>query len=108
MSKENELSMEEIITRKLKQQEELTDSELEEMQWRFEEVFEEEGKDGRWSKTMKTVFKVGDDLYALEWERGLTEMQENQYFKQPYKVKLVKKEVTVTTTEIVKLEEGEK
>ena len=68
-------------------------------------VDETEGHEGRWVRYMKTIFKIGADLWAVEWGRGLTEMQENEYYWQPYRVKEVRKQVTITTVEYEKVTE---
>lgn len=58
------------------------DSDLGEYGW-----VDEVGYDsGRWSQSMKTIFKVGDDFWAVPWQRGLTECQENEFYAQPYRV----------------------
>lgn len=51
---------------------------------------------GRWSQGMETIFKIGNDLWAVPWQRGLTECQENEFWDQPYRV--VKKTRVVTET----------
>lgn len=51
---------------------------------------------GRWSQSMETIFKVGDDLWAIPWQRGLTEYQENEFYDQPYRV--IKKTRVITET----------
>lgn len=49
---------------------------------------------------MTTIFKVSNRFFAIDWEQGLTECQENFYNEQPYEV--IKKEKVVTVTEWVK------
>ncbi len=44
-----------------------------------------EGEDRRWSKTMETVVEYKGRYFLIEWEKGLTECQEN-YYEQPYEV----------------------
>lgn len=51
---------------------------------------------GRWTQSMKTIFKVGDDLWAIPWQRGLTECQENEFYDQPHRV--IKKTRVITET----------
>lgn len=58
------------------------DGDLGEYEW----VDEVEYDSGRWSQNMETIFKVGDDLWAIPWRRGLTECQENEFWDQPYRV----------------------
>lgn len=45
-----------------------------------------EGDEHRWNREIKTVIDVDGQLYAIDWSRALTEMQEHYYDNQPYKV----------------------
>lgn len=60
----------------------------------YEFVDEVEGDRGRWTQRMKSVVRVGDDLWCVPWEAGLTEEQENMYYKQPYRVQRKERVVT--------------
>lgn len=33
----------------------------------------------RWYQEVETIFEVGDRLFAVSWDRGLTEQQENDF-----------------------------
>ena len=92
--------MEEIYS-KLKNREELSEEEIRELVWSGDEVDEIEGDDGRWTRDIKTVIDVDGQLYAIDWSRGLTECQENSYWKQPYKVKKVEEVITKTVVSYV-------
>lgn len=37
------------------------------------------GKTHRWYQEVETIFEVGDRLFAVSWDRGLTEMQEDEF-----------------------------
>lgn len=89
---------EEKIQMKLESGEKLSEREMRNMDMYFSEVYREEGESRRWSKSILSVFEVGDKKYALNWEEGLTESQENEYWEQPYLVKLEEKEVVITKT----------
>lgn len=52
------------------------------------------GDIGRWTQDVQTIIKVGEDLWAIDWERGLTVIQENLFYEQPYRV--VRKEMQIT------------
>lgn len=52
------------------------------------------GDIGRWTQDVQTIIKVGEDLWAIDWERGLTAIQENLFYEQPYRV--VRKEMQIT------------
>lgn len=64
----------------------------------------ENGK-GRWRENMVTVFEVGGRYFAIEWECGLTERQENEYNSQPVEVKKHEYEKTFTVTEWIPIVE---
>lgn len=55
-----------------------------------------EGDSGRWQKLITKVFCFGDRFFAIDYEQGLTEYQENSYEYQPYEV--TKKEVMILQT----------
>jgi len=59
----------------------------------------EEGDDRRWSKSISSYFKLenSDRTFCLEWEQGLTENQENQFYDQPYEVIETIEERVITT-----------
>ena len=37
------------------------------------------GKIHRWHREVKTIFEVGDRLFAVSWNRGMTEYQEDEF-----------------------------
>ena len=45
---------------------------------------------------MGTIIRVGDDLWEVPWEQGLTECQDNIYYTQPYRVERREKQIVVT------------
>lgn len=90
------------ITQKLERGIALTEDELEDFVY-GNVVYREEGELGRWSRHVSSV--IADDngqLWCVEWEEGLTEMQDNGFYEQPYKAHLDKKPVTVIQTTIVR------
>ncbi|HAU84923.1 MAG TPA: hypothetical protein DCW90_05305 [Lachnospiraceae bacterium] len=52
----------------------------------YEEVGLLEKEFGRWTQQVTTVIKTGNDFWAIDWDRGLTEHQENEFYNQPYRV----------------------
>lgn len=101
---ENRLSPED----KMAQGRKLSESDIREMYYDREEVYEVEGEESRWSRSMTTVVKGLDGYqYAIDWERGLTESQEDSYYNQPRKVKLEEKEITTTVIQIIDIEDEE-
>jgi hypothetical protein len=60
-------------------------------------VEENERDTARWTQDIQTILSYKGHFYALTWQRGLTEMQENYYEPQvAQKVKKVDKIVKVT------------
>ena len=88
---------------KLKNGEKLNESEL--ITLCFDGCFEDEidGDSGRWTQGVSTIIDVDGQLYRIDWARGLTEYQDNEFESQPYKVEKVEKVVTKTTVEYVKI-----
>lgn len=87
---------------KMSQGKRLSDDDISELLHEREHVYEVEGEDSRWSRSITTVIKADDgELYAIDWEKGLTENQEHMYDNQPRKVKLVTREIVSIVTEIV-------
>lgn len=62
----------------------------------YEVVDTIEGDCGRWTQHITTIFKDGNKFYALEWERGLTEYQEDEFYWQPYEVEPYQETIVVT------------
>lgn len=87
-----------IIENKILNGEKLDESERKECVWGDvgEYVEEIKGCDHRWTREMQTIFKIGEQYYAIDWKKGLTEMQKNEYWDDPYKVER-KEEVVMTT-----------
>ena len=59
-------------------------------------ITQEAGDIGRWNQHMTTILKVKDRYFAVGWDSGLTECQENYYDGPVYEVKQVKKMIEVT------------
>lgn len=76
--------------------EKFTEEELSDLRWEFVEVDTQYGENHRWNRPATTIFRVEDRLFALDWWQGLTEMQENEFYDQPYEVKEVKKMIEIT------------
>lgn len=77
-----------------------TESELNSLRWEFHEVETIYGENRRWSRGAQTIFEVHGRLFALDWEEGLTENQENEFFDQPYEVE--KRTKVIEVNEYVK------
>lgn len=73
--------------------EQFDEDELQELTY-FAEV-QEYGEPDRWTTPVQSIIPVGDRYFALNWVRGNTEYQDNEYFEQPYEVKPKEKVITV-------------
>lgn len=56
----------------------------------------------RWTRTVTTIFEVKGGLFALEWQQGLTEDCDDEFYNQPYEVEKKEKTMTVKVVEYVK------
>lgn len=70
---------------------------------KYKEIDGIEADYGRWTKTIETIIRVGDDLWCIPWECGLTECQEDEFPWQPYRVE--RKERIVTQVYYEEIEE---
>lgn len=95
-------NFEEIIVNKIDANEKLTESELSSLIWEYK-VETEKGENRRWSRTNTTIVKLLDRYFSINWEEGLTEMQPNEFYEQPYEVKLEEYEKTITVRNWVKV-----
>ena len=95
------------IENKIINNEKLTEEELEYCAWGDvgNPIDEVEGGSGRWSQSMSTIFEIDGQLYCIDWERDLTEYQENEYRNQPYKVRREEKVGTTTVVNYVEMKE---
>lgn len=91
---------EEELLKKIDNGEELIKSELCDIIFEFK-VESKKGENRRWSRSARTISKIGDRYFATNWEEGLTECQENEYYEQPVEVQKKTYEKTITVTEWV-------
>lgn len=85
----------------------LNENDIEYLLWNLGyEIDFQEFDIGRWTQFVSSIIKFPDpndlntytdDLWCIDWERGLTELQENAFYEQPYRVKCVEKTVVVKT-----------
>ena len=61
-------------------------------------VTEVEGDTDRWSQFIQTIIAYKGHYYSLQWQRGLTEMQENYYDAQRA-IEVERTEKTITVIE---------
>lgn len=83
------------IVKKLKSGEKLTESELETLVYEGNEIAEIEGDSYRWTQSVQTIINIEGELWAIDWQRGLTEYQESEFYDQPYRVKKRERQITI-------------
>lgn len=84
----------ELMVKKIDDKKRLTEEELKTL------IFEESintvrDEPRRWSCTTTSIFKFKERFFAIVWENGLTENQEDEFTEQPYEVREEIKTVTV-------------
>ena len=52
---------------------------------------------------MTTIVQVADRFFKIDWERGLTECQEDEYWDQPVEVTPHEYEKTITVREWIEV-----
>lgn len=82
----------------------LTEREISELinEYTVEEI---EGDDNRWTRNMTSIVEVDGQYFAVYWQRGLTECQEDNFMDQPVKVRKHTYPKTITVTEWIPVEE---
>lgn len=79
------LEIEKSIEEKLEDGKCLAENEIAYLCREYPCIYEEEGNSGRYTIFMMTIVDVDGQLYAIHWQKGLTECQENIYDNQPFK-----------------------
>lgn len=93
---------EELMVKKIDNGENLTERELRSLVYEYE-ISSEEGGDHRWVRDMSTVVELCGRTFEIDWYKGLTEMQEDEFYDQPFEVEKREYEKTITVTEWVKV-----
>lgn len=89
--------------------ESLTERELRAFVWEVgEEVDRDEGENRRWSRSVNVVKQVDERFFSINYEEGLTESQDNEYYEQPVEVVKHEYEKTITVTEWKPINKEEK
>ena len=73
----------EYVLNKFDKGEQFTEKELRDIRWSFKEIDTSYGENRRWSRSARTILEIGDRYFALDWEEGLTEYQEDEFYNQP-------------------------
>jgi hypothetical protein len=90
---------EEIMVDKIDKKEKLTERELQRLV--DYEIEREEGEDRRWTRSISSIIKINGRTFCINWDKGLTEYQDNVYDEQPYEVKQHRYEKKIIVTEWV-------
>lgn len=85
----------EIMLAKMDAKEKLTEKEISELVFEYE-IETYTGENRRWTRSNKTIIQLKERFFSIDWEEGLTEMQESEFYNQP--IEVVKTEVTKTIT----------
>ena len=88
----------EIIVSKIDNDEELTETELKRVVYEGDEISIVNGDNRRWSRTNTSIIKIRNRFFSIDWEEGLTEGQDNQFFCQPIEVVKEEYEKTIIVT----------
>lgn len=76
---------------------ELTEAERKEFLWDFGEEVEDKDIDvGDWITLVCSVRKFNDKYFAMNWARGNTECQENEFYYDPKEVFPMERAIVVT------------
>ena len=73
----------------------LTKAELENAVYECDVINTEYGENRRWNRFVRSIIKIEDKLFCIEWEEGLTECQINSFDDQPYEVEEVEETIVI-------------
>lgn len=93
----------EIMVNKIDKGEKLTEKELKTLVFECNEVERNSGENRRWTRSIESIIELCGRFFAVIWEEGLTECQDNEFYDQPYEVEKKTYEKTITVTEWVKI-----
>lgn len=89
---------EEVLVAKLDAGEELSPDEIADFIEFVPNYLVEKGDDRRWTRSVTTYCRTADGrFFRIDWEQGLTEAQEDQFWDQPVEVTLHEEERIVPT-----------
>lgn len=99
-------NFEDIMYSKIESKEQLTEEELSDLvcDYGFETNLDA-NNDGRWVIPASTVVSLKGKYFMIDWFKGKTELQENEYPNQPYEVEPKEKVITIKVWEKKEKEE---
>jgi len=92
------------LVKKIDAGEELTEQEMKFLIWGCNRVDEQRGSPRRWLQTVETVVEIDGRYFKIPWDRGLTELQEDEFWWQPFEVEKREYEKTVKVVEWIRKE----
>lgn len=92
----------EIMLKKIDSGEKLTEKEMRELVCGYD-VATEYGDNRRWTRSITTIIELKGRFFSIDWEEGLTECQENEFYDQPKEVRKHTYEKTITVTEWIQV-----
>lgn len=98
IKRETKTEFEKNMVHKIDNGEILTEKEIRDVIYEFE-IDSEYGENRRWTRSVSSVVKLCDRFFMIDWEQGLTECQENEYYCQPYEVEKREYEKTIKVIE---------
>lgn len=98
----------EIMVNKIDNCEELTEKELKTIVFECKEISLSEGENRRWSRTNTSIIELCGRFFSIDWEEGLTENQDNEFYWQPFEVRKEEYEKTIIVTNWVKVNKDNK
>lgn len=70
----------------------------------YQSIYDEYGENRHWSRFVRTIIDLNGRYFAIEWDQGLTEMQSDEFYNQPYEVELKEYDKVVHVKEWAKKE----
>lgn len=89
---------EEIMVSKIENHDKLTREEISTLVYEYD-VETNHGENRRWTRRNTTIVQLMCRYFSIDWEEGLTECQENEFYDQPIEVSKKTYEKTITVTE---------
>lgn len=86
---------EEVMLGKIDRGETLTEEELRELVFEYEHETTNIGDKLRWTQPKRTIVKLDDRYFRINWQEALTEMQGNEFDNQPVEVEQYEKVIVV-------------
>ena len=102
---DDEEKFEAEVIRRIDSKENFDEDELSELLWRLDEVDRIQYDDDRWTRPVSSILRIGERFFQLDWDKGLTESQQDYYEEQPLEV--FYKERVVVEKEWFPIEKGD-